>query len=169
MLNDTNHPALLQKQKLKLDDAAYEEKIDANVYKPSFKKEIDPHDSNYYWPTPIKETIHWFTFFSIMEHTAIILEPNKPLIPSLLKAFAMFKWPIFYDKYNEGDNFVEAIAIKCINCNKDTGLYSKDTTIEEMITKFVLNSILHHVGVLHHLEVVCNHKLTTYDIQLHML
>ena len=43
---------------------------------------------------------------------------------------------------------MEAIAIKCSNCNKDTGLYLKDITIEEMITKFVLNEILHHVGML---------------------
>ena len=59
----------------------------------------------------------------------------------------MFQLHIFYDKHNESENVVEAIAIKFINCNKDTGLYLKDTTIEEIITKLVLNKILHHVGM----------------------
>ena len=60
----------------------------------------------------------------------------------------MFQLRIFHDKHKEEDNLVEAIAIKCSNCNKDTGLYLKDITIEEMITKFLLNEILHHVGML---------------------
>ena len=60
-------------------------KIDANVYKPSAKKEIDCHDSNSYYPTLIKNTIHWFPFLTIIEHILNILSPNKGLIPSLLK------------------------------------------------------------------------------------
>ena len=59
----------------------------------------------------------------------------------------MFYLRIFYDKHNEEDNYVDTIAIKCINCTKDTGLHFKNTTIEEIITKFVLNAILHHVGM----------------------
>ena len=59
----------------------------------------------------------------------------------------MFQLHIFYDKHNESENVVEAIAIKCINCNKDTSLYLKDTTIEEITTKLVLNTILYHVGM----------------------
>ena len=49
-------------------------------------------------------------------------------------------------KYEE-ENVVESIAIGCRNCNKDTGLYLKDTTIEEMITKFVWHTIFNHVGM----------------------
>ena len=37
-------------------------------------------------------------FFSIMEHTENIINPNKGLIPSLLKVFYMFKLSLFYDK-----------------------------------------------------------------------
>ena len=62
-------------------------KIDAKVYKHSTKKEIDRHDSDLYWPTSIKDTIQWFPFLTIMEHTENILKPNKGLIPSLLKVF----------------------------------------------------------------------------------
>ena len=98
MLNDINNPALLQEWKLHIDTAAYENKIDANVYKPSVKKEIDRHDRKPYWPTSIKEIIQWFTFIPIMEHTENILEPNKSLTPSLLKLFAMFQIRLFHDK-----------------------------------------------------------------------
>ena len=38
LLKDTNNPALIQEWKLNLDDAAYENQIDANLYKPSVKK-----------------------------------------------------------------------------------------------------------------------------------
>ena len=39
------------------------------------------------------------------------------------------------------------ISISCINCKKETGLYLETSTLEEMISKFVLNTILHHVGI----------------------
>ena len=48
-----------------------------------------------------------------MYPTENILEPDKSLIPSLLKVFVMFQLRIFYDKHNEEENFVEAIAINC--------------------------------------------------------
>ena len=42
---------------------------------------------------------------------------------------------------------LDVIALRCINCKKETGLYLQNSTFEEMITKFVLNAILHHVGI----------------------
>ena len=42
---------------------------------------------------------------------------------------------------------VEAIAFRCINCKKETGLYLGTSILEEMIIKFVLNTILHYVGM----------------------
>ena len=42
------------------------------------------------------------------------------------------------------------MSIKCINCKRETGLYSKTNftwVYDEIITKFVLNEILHHVGM----------------------
>ena len=59
----------------------------------------------------------------------------------------MFQLSLFYDKRDEEGNDVYEIAIRCSNCNKETGLHLKDTPIEEMITKFVLNEILHHVDM----------------------
>ena len=81
-------------------------KIDANVYKPSAKKDIDLHYINLYFPSSIRDTIQWFPFIAIIEHTANILKPNKGLIISLLKGFFMFPLRLFYDKHNEEGNFV---------------------------------------------------------------
>ena len=102
------------------------------MYKPSSKKQIDCHDIDSYWQTSIKDKIQWHPFLTIIEHTANILEPNKGLISSLLNVFAMFQLHLFYDKHNEEDNLVDAIAIICINCNKDTGLHIKTQQLKEL-------------------------------------
>ena len=57
----------------------------------------------------------------------------------------MFCLRIFYYRHNEEEKVVDAVAIKCRKFNNDTGLYLKNTTIEGIITKFVLNARLHHV------------------------
>ena len=69
---------------------------------------------------------------------------------------------IFYDKDNEEENVVEAISIKCINRNKDTVLYLKGTKIEEMITKFVLYSILHHEVMS---RIFCSNNIILYETE----
>ena len=67
-----------------------------------------------------------------MEHTANITEKNNGLISSLLKVFTMFGLIL---NYKEGK--LDVISINCINCKRETGLYLKNTTFDEMITKFV--------------------------------
>ena len=109
----------------------YEKKIDDNVYKSSAKKEIDHHDSNSYWPTSIRDTIEWFPFLTIIEHTENILKPDKGLIPSLLKVFAMLQICLFYDKHYEEGNVVNAIATRCSNRNKDTYLHIKTQQLKK--------------------------------------
>ena len=42
----------------------------------------------------------------------------------------MFEFRLFDDKQNEEGNVVGEIDIRCINFNKETGLYFKNTTIE---------------------------------------
>ena len=54
---------------------------------------------------------------------------------------------------------VEAIAIRCINCKKETGLYLGTSLFEENITKFVLNATLHHVGTS---WIICSNKKMKY-------
>ena len=53
------------------------------------------------------------------------------------------------------------ISIRCINCNKETGLYLINKKIEETITKFVLNAILHHVGMS---WIICSNEEMLYEI-----
>ena len=48
----------------------------------------------------------------------------------------MFQLRLFYDKHYEEGNFADSLSIRCINFNKETGMYLKNTSIEEMITKF---------------------------------
>ena len=98
MLDDINHTELIQEWKPNIDAGAHEKKIDASGYKPSAKKEIDRHDSDSYWTTSIRDTIQWLPFLTIIEHTANILKPNKGIITSLLKVFAMFQLSLFYGK-----------------------------------------------------------------------
>ena len=44
---------------------------------------------------------------------------------------------------------VDNIDIRCSDCGKTTGLFVKNTNTnnKDMITKFVLNTVLHHVGI----------------------
>ena len=67
-----------------------------------------------------------------------------------------------YYEHNEEDHVVEAIAIKCRNCHRNAGLFLKDKTVEEIITHFVLNSVLHYVGLS---WIISSCKQIKYDIK----
>ena len=118
LLKDINHPEFLQWCKLYLYDAVYEKNIYANLSKPSDKKGIYLHDSDMYWPTTIKYKIQWFPFLAIMEHTANLLNTKQGLVPSWLNIFSMFGLRLIYDR-----DKMEDVAIRYINCKKETGLY----------------------------------------------
>ena len=75
-------------------DAEYEIKIDSNLYKTSEKKKLNHHDSDEFCPTSIKDTIKWFTFLTIMKHTANIMKKNKGLILSLLNTCSSPRRPL---------------------------------------------------------------------------
>ena len=64
--------------------------------------------------------------------------------------FSMFQMLFWYNKEHDDQNNVENVAIKCSNCGKETGLYMKilNTNYKYIITSFVLNTVLHHVGML---------------------
>ena len=76
-----------------------------------------------------------------MKHTAEIVKTNNGLSSSLLNKSAMFELHLNCDKEN-----LNFITIRSINYKREIGLYLKNTTFIEMITKLVLNAILHHVG-----------------------
>ena len=56
---------------------------------------------------------------------------------------------------------MDIIAIRCINFNKETCLYLRKSKIEEMITKIMLNEVLHHVDML---WIICSNKDMLYGI-----
>ena len=68
----------------------------------------------------------------------------------------MFELRLIDDRDKE-----KAIAIRCVNCKKETGLYLGPSTLEEIITKFVLNAILNHVGMS---WIICFNKEMKYEI-----
>ena len=69
-------------------------------------------------PSSKKDTIQWFHFLTIIEHTTEIINPNKGPITSLSKVFDTFQLRLFDNKKDEEVKVVEIIAISCINCKK---------------------------------------------------
>ena len=56
---------------------------------------------------------------------------------------------------------LEAISIRCSKCKKETDLYLGTSTLEEIITKFVLDSILYHVGMS---WIICSNEEMLYEM-----
>ena len=112
---------------------------------PPKKKKFNCVDNHKHWPASIKNKMQWFNFPTIMEHTANKTQENKGLISSLLKMFAMFKIRLSF-----GDEYLDALSIKCINFKRETGLDSETSftwVYDEIATKCFLNEMLHHVGM----------------------
>ena len=78
----------------------------------------------------------------------------------------MFQMRFWYSKEHYDQNNAENIAIRCSNCGKETGLSTKnmDTNYKDIITLFVLNTVLHHVGMLCIIGTNQN-GVTLYSIQ----
>ena len=80
-----------------------------------------------------------------MEYTENDMQDDTHLTSSLLKIFSLFEI-----RLSCGDVDLDTVSLKCINCRKETGLKSK-TSFEEfydkIITPFVMNAMLHHVGM----------------------
>ena len=57
---------------------------------------------------------------------------------------------IFEIRLSCGDDDLDTVSLKFINCKKETGLKSKTGFKEfydEVVTPFVVNAMLHHVGM----------------------
>ena len=64
---------------------------------------------------------------------------------SPLRIFAMFEIRLSY-----GNKELDVLSIKCTNCKREKGLDSETSfswVYDEIVTKFVLNTMLHHVGM----------------------
>ena len=55
----------------------------------------------------------------------------------------------WYDNEPDNQNDVKIIAIRFSNCGKETGLFKNimNTNYKEIINSFVLNILLHHIGM----------------------
>ena len=63
--------------------------MNADMYKPSEKKKFNHVDNQKHWPSSIKNTMQWFPFLTMMEHTSNKMQEYKGLISSLLEMFSM--------------------------------------------------------------------------------
>ena len=70
-----------------------------------------------HWPKSIKSTLQWFPFHEIMEYTGNYMQDDTHLTSSLLKMFSMFEI-----RLSCGDDNLEKVCLKCVNCKKETGL-----------------------------------------------
>ena len=64
--------------------------------------------------------------------------------------FSMFQISCWYNKGHDDQNKVGNIDIRCSNCGKETmiDMDIMNTKYQDIITSFVLNKMLHHVGML---------------------
>ena len=74
----------------------------------------------------------------------------------------------WYDKEPDDQNYVKIIAIRCSNCVKETGLSmnNMNTKYKYIVTLFVLNTLLHHVGMS---WIIITHDKLRYDMDKHNL
>ena len=80
-----------------------------------------------------------------MEYTGNDMQDDTHLTSSLLKMFSLFEICL-----SCGDVNLYTVSLKCINCQKETGLKSKTGFKEfydKIITPFAMNEMLHNVGM----------------------
>ena len=79
-----------------------------------------------------------------MEFTGNDIKNDTPLTSSLMKMFSIFEICLSVGGVN-----VDEVSLKCINCKRSTGLKTKygKEFYDKMITPFVMNSMLYHVGM----------------------
>ena len=79
-----------------------------------------------------------------MEYTGNDMKSDIPLTTSLLKIFSMFEISL-----TVGDVNVAELSLMYIKCKRSTGLKPKSGKdfYDKIITPFVMNSMLHHVGM----------------------
>ena len=94
---------------------------------------------------------------NIIEYTSENIDTEITLLSLLLRMFSMFQMCFWYNKENV-ELFVENLAIRYINCGKPTGISmnNMNTNYNDIITKFLLNTMLHHFGMSWIIEKIKN-------------
>ena len=113
-----------------------------------------------------KKVINWFPLLHIMEYTVYKIENQIALLPSLLKTISMLQMRFWYDNEPGDKNDVTMISIRYIYCGKETSssINNMNTNYKDIITLFVFNTLLHHVGMSWIIEA--NEQLK-YDMYKH--
>ena len=78
----------------------------------------------------------------------------------------MFQIRCWYNKGHDNQNKVEHIAIRCSNCEKktDSSMDDMNTEYNDITTSFVLNKVLHHIGMS---RIIKTKKHLEYDMYKH--
>ena len=111
----------------------------------TLQKKFNRKDEFKHWPESIKSTMQWFPFLEMMEYNKNDMKNDTPLTSLSLKMFSMFEI-----RLSVGDVDLDSVSLKCINCKRETGLKTKSSFKEfydKITTPFVMNSMLHHVGM----------------------
>ena len=84
-----------------------------------------------------------------MEYNTYRIENDITLLLSMLIFSSMFQMRFWYYSERDDENDVKIIAIRFSNCVKERGLSmdNMNTKYEDIVTVFVLNILLHHVGM----------------------
>ena len=84
----------------------------------------------------------------------------------LLENISIYQIRFWYYHEHGDQNDVKIIAIRCSNCEKETGLSMKNmnTNYKDIITSFVFNTLLHHVGMSCMIEA---HEQLKYNMYKH--
>ena len=80
-----------------------------------------------------------------MEYTGNVMQDDTHLTSSSLKMFSMFEIHL-----SCGDDNLDTLSLKCVNCKKETGLKAKTgfkDFYDEVITHIVLNATLHSTQI----------------------
>ena len=111
---------------------------------PTTKKIINRIDNFEHLPESIKTAIEWFPFLDMMEYTGNYMISDISLTTSLLNMFSMFSV-----KITVRDDTVNEVSLMCINCKREKYIQHKSDKdfYDKMITTFMMNSMLHHVGM----------------------
>ena len=88
-----------------------------------------------------------FPFHVIIMHTSDQINYPEENLQSLLNLLPMFKIRIIYDETIGIEDVTESVGIMCINCGKFIFCLLDNQTIKTFITPFVVNMVLHLVGL----------------------
>ena len=84
----------------------------------------------------------------------------------MLNMFSILQMSFKYDNERNDENDENFITIKCIDCGKQTGLSmdNMNKNYKDIVTVFVLNKLLYHVGMSWIIET---HEKLKYEIEKH--